>query len=389
MGTSDPLRRLQIIQTPALKGWTVEQTCAFYAVSPARFYVWRARYAAGGLAALGDHSRRPQRSPHQVGGELEQRIVGLRHGHPRWGAQRIHDELVRAGFVPPATSTIHQVLRRHGLVVARPPSTPPADTRFERDQPNELWQIDAKEDWQLASGALVQLIDVIDDHSRLLCALRAWPALSEEHAWATLTEAIDRYGVPQQLLSDNASWLTARHRSAVNDFERRCWQAGIDTIHGRLYHPQTQGKLERQHRTAGDWLAEQPPAETLGQLQTQLDVYRHHYNHQRPHQGLGQARTPAEVYAATPKAYPTATSPTITFTRLVATNGTIRYSGWNLHLGRRWAGSAVTVIEHNAKLRVTFGDELLAVVALDTELYPDRYISTGKPRGRPPHPPPT
>lgn len=388
MAVSDPLQRLQIIQTPALKGWTVDQTCAFYGVSTSRFYEWRARFAAEGLEGLRDRSRRPVVSPARTSAELETRIVGMRKTHPRWGAHRIRDELLRAGVKPPAISTIHQVLRRHDLVDNARPRRPVADQRFRRALPNELWQLDAKEDWELAGGAVAQIIDIIDDHSRFLCALRAGPSLSEQFAWETLSGAVEELGTPQQLLADNAAWITGRFHGTVIEFERRCWLAGIDTIHGRPNHPQTQGKVERHHRTLTEWLTDQPRAATITELQHQLDRYRHHYNHKRPHQALGLARTPAEIYAATAKATPKPNSRTATFTRIVAATGVVNYSGWLIHIGRRWAGTVVTVTEQHAKLRITFGDELLASVALDRDLYPDRYISTGKPRGRPRRPRP-
>lgn len=383
MSVNDPLQRLQIIQTPALKGWTVAQTCAFYGVSPSRFYVWRARFSADGLEGLRERSRCPRSSPNQTRAALEQRIVAMRRQHRRWGAQRIRDELIRAGIDPPAVSTIHQVLDRHGLIETGTPRPGAGPLRFQRQRPNELWQLDAKEDWPLVDGTVAQIIDILDDHSRFLCAIRAWPHLSEDHAWATLDEATSSYGIPQQLLSDNASWLTGQHHDTVIEFERRCWQDGIDTIHGRPHHPQTQGKIERHHLTLAGWLADQPPAATLVDFQEQLDRYRHHYNHERPHQALGQARTPAEVYAATPKAEPAGHAPTATFTRIVSRTGTVNYSGWSIHIGRAWAATVVTLIEHQAKLRIVFGDELLALVVLDRELHPNGYISTGRPRGRP------
>ncbi|MDX1620640.1 MAG: IS481 family transposase [Nitriliruptorales bacterium] len=381
---------MQILQTPALKGWTVEQTCLFYGVSPARFYVWRARYAEEGIEGLRDRSRRPASSPNRIDVEVEQTIVGWRRQHPRWGAQRIRDELIRAGAPhPPATSTIHRVLQRHGLIedgFSQPVRT---GLRFCRARPNELWQLDAKEDWPLADGQLVDIIDILDDHSRLLCGLRAWPSLSEAHAWDTLEQAVTIYGPPTQLLSDNATWLTGISHNTVIEFERRCWQLGIDTIHGRPHHPQTQGKIERHHQTLTRWLDDQPPANTLTELQDQLDRYRHYYNHQRPHQALGDARTPAEAYTATDKAQPAGHAPTVTFRRIVNTNGIVNYAGWHIHIGRTWAAKVVTIIEHQAKVRITFGDQLLAIVALDPDLYPTSYISTGRPRGRPRHQPPT
>lgn len=384
MSTSDPLQRLQVVQAPALRGWTVEQTCGFYGISPATFYAWRARFRSDGLEGLSERSRRPRSSPSQIGGELEARIVAMRRAHDEWGARRIRDELRLAGEDPPAVSTIHQVLVRNALVEHKP-ARPRTVHRFERDRPNELWQLDATE-WELADGGDVDIIDILDDHSRLLIANQAFVALSEDNAWVTLDSGIGRYGPPRQLLTDNARWLTGRPYRAVIDFERRCWRLGIDTIQTAPYHPQTLGKLERQHRTLKDWLRRQPPAATLTALQQQLDTYRQHYNHHRPHQELDGA-VPWTRYQASPKAEPAGPAPTVTLTRPVMPNGTIVYAGWNIHIGRRWAHTAVTVTEHNDKLRITFADELIATVILDPELHPTRYISTGQPRGRRRRPP--
>lgn len=383
MSISDPMKRLQVIQTPALRGWTVEQTCTFYGISPATFYVWRSRFNEQGVEGLQPRSRRPGHSPVQVTGDREATIVTMRRTHPAWGARRIRDELRLAGVSPPAVSTIHQVLVRHGLVEPVR-SEARATARFERPVPNDLWQIDATE-WELADRTVVQIIDIIDDHSRVLTASRAWPGLSEDNAWDTLQGAIDAYGPPRQLLSDNARWLTGRPYQAVIEFERRCWRLHIDTIQARAYHPQTLGKLERQHRTLKDWLRELPRAATTDELQAQLDAYRLTYNHHRPHQEL-DGTTPWARYQAAPKATPTGPSPTIENIRLVAANGVLRYSRWSIHIGRRWAGNVVTLIEHADKLRIIHADELIAIVVLDPDLHPHRYISTEQPRGRPHNP---
>lgn len=386
MSIKDPLQRLQVVQTPKVQGWSVSQTCQFYGIAPATFYVWQHRFRTEGLAGLQPRSRRPMSSPTQVGGELEATIVAWRKAHQDWGARRIRDQLRLQGIPPPAISTIHQVLVRHGLITPRPARTITSH-RFERAAPNELWQLDATE-WELANGTVVQVFDLLDDHSRLLLASRAFPGLSEANAWTVLAEAIVAYGPPRQLLTDNASWLTGRRANAVIEFERHCWRAGIDTIQASPYHPQTLGKLERQHRTLKDWLRRLPRATSLPDLQRQLDPYRHDYNHHRPHQELDGA-TPAMRYHRGDKATPTGPPPIVTMTRQVAANGTVRYSGWTIHIGRRWIHTAVTLVEHADKLRIMHADELIGIVALDRELHPNRYISTGRPRGRPRTPPQT
>lgn len=384
MSISDALQRLQVVQTPVLRGWTVAQTCEFYGISAATFYVWRARFRADGVVGLQPRSRRPHTSPGRTPRDVEDAITGMRRAHPGWGARRIRDQLVLAGQDPPAVSTIHAVLVRHGLVEPQP-SVVAAPGRFERDRPNDLWQIDATE-WELTDGSIAQIIDIIDDHSRMLVAAMVWPGLSGHVAWVTLAGAIDVYGPPRQLLSDNARWLTGRSHGGVATFERRCWRLHIDTIQSSAYHPQTLGKLERHHRTVKQWLADQPAADTIATLQILLDNYRHHYNHHRPHQGIN-GTIPAIRYHTSPNATPTGPPPTIEFTRTVAANGVIHYAGWHIHIGRRWATTAVTLIEHADKLRIIHADQLIATVSLDPNLHPDPYISTGQPRGRPTRPP--
>lgn len=383
MSISDPVQRLQVVQTPALQGWTVAHTCEFYGISPSTFYVWRARFRADGLEGLAPRSQRPHTSPGRTPEPVEDAITTMRRSHPHWGARRIRDQLTLAGQEPPAVSTIHAVLVRNGLVAPQPTRVS-APGRFERDYPNDLWQIDATE-WELADGTIVQIIDIIDDHSRMLVAARAWAGLSDQAAWATLSDAIEVYGPPRQLLSDNARWLTGRIFGTVATFERDCWRQHIDTIQSSPYHPQTLGKLERHHRTLKRWLTDQPAADNLTALQALLDRYRHHYNHHRPNQGI-DGTTPAIRYHTTDKATPTGPPPTVEFTRTVATNGVVRYAGWAIHIGRRWATTAVTLIEHADKLRITHADELIATVSLDPDLHPNRYISTGQPRGRPRNP---
>ena len=258
-------QRLQVLQTPAVRGWSVKQTCEFYGISPASFYRWRARFDAGGLAELEERSRRPRSSPDRVDAEVESTIVQWRQDHG-WGARRIRDQLLLDGRDAPAVSTTHAVLVRNGLVVPQT-SAAAATIRFERSCPNDLWQLDATE-WVLADDRTIYVMDIIDDHSRFLVASRAVAQLSEDNAWATLRQAIGSHGPPRQLLTDNASWLTGRPFNSVIDFERRCWRLQIETIHCAPYHPETLGKIERQHRTLKHWLRKRPEATTIAQLQS-------------------------------------------------------------------------------------------------------------------------
>lgn len=379
-------QRLDLVLAPERYGVTVKEACQLWGVSRETFYVWRRRYEREGLGGLEDRSSRPARSPGRMAPDLENRIVDMRRAHPRWGARRIGAELRRQGRQSPARSSIERVLVRNGLLNPPAPAASPLQ-RFVREHPNELWQIDAKE-WPLTNGTVAQIISCIDDHSRYCPASRAFAELSTQAAIATFDEAAGELGLPESVLSDRGTVFTARRTNGVGAFERHVWGFGIYTINGRAYHPQTQGKVERFHRTMGEWLADNGPFSTLRALNRSLDEFRHDYNHDRPHQSLADA-TPAEVWAATPPARP---RPELAAERCrreslhpTWPNGNLTYSVWVIGVGKEWASTKVRVIDlgHVIEIRDAAG-ELIRDVKPD---YAKRYLGSGRPGGRRARPP--
>jgi transposase InsO family protein len=369
-------RRLELILAPEALGLTAREVCRRFGVSPTQFYMWRRRYHVEGVGGLSDRSSRPKTSPRRTPVVMEQAICRMRVAHPNWGPRRIRAEIKRAGGKPPAKSTIGRILVRNGLVTPKPRKRRQW-VRFERPRPNDLWQIDAKP-IVLADATEVWAINLLDDHARLLLASRATAQLDGEGAWEAFEAASGGYGLPRELLSDNGSYFTGQHRGFVAEFERKLWALGVKTIASTPYHPQTNGKLERFHRTLGEWLEEKGPIASINELQRRLDAFRWHYNEERPHQGIDD-QTPMERYVATPKAQLSGDELTRSVHRKVATNGTIRYSGWTVNLTSEWAGLTVGVVEAGGKVRVLYGDEL--ITAFSTE-HPKPYVGTGVRRGR-------
>jgi transposase InsO family protein len=383
--------KLQVLFEPERTGETVAEVCARRGISRASFYRYRRRYLEEGAAGLEPRSRRPRSSPAQIEPALEARIVELRRRHPRWGARRIHAELARAGTEPPAVSTIHRALKRNHLVAPQPPRRPKATRRFERERPNELWQIDGTQ-LRLADGQPAWVVDVLDDHARFLLAAIACASPTGEAAWACFVAASAAYGLPRQLLSDNHSSFTGRLLGITVEFERKLAEAGVELINAAPAHPQTLGKLERFHRTLKEWLADQGPASDLEHLQLLLDRFRSHDNAERPHQGIGN-QTPAERYLPAPA--PTAPLGELTLAehakspsyaphsliRKVWPTGVVTFDGFAIILGRRYRGATVRIVELGELVHVYLGDELIRVVALDRSR---RYQTLGKrPRRRP------
>lgn len=227
----------------------------------------------------------------------------IRRDRPRWGARKIRAELLRRGCVdPPAISTVHASLRRHGLVGEQPARRRLAWRRFERPVPNDLWQIDAT-CVALTDATKAWVVDVLDDHARYAIAARACRQATTRVAWETMETAIAEHGAPRQVISDNGLAFTGRRRGREVLFERNVEALGVQTLTSKPRHPQTCGKLERYHQTFKAYYADHGPAADLDALQQLCDQFRWHYNVERPHQSLSDA-TPADTYAATEPASP-------------------------------------------------------------------------------------
>ena len=119
----------------------------------------------------------------------------------------------------------------------------------------------------------------------------------------TFLATTEQHGIPASTLTDNGRVYTARFGGGRNAFEHLLPVLGVKQKNGAPGHPQTQGKIERFHQTQKRWLAQQPTATTIAELQAQLDRLRTEYNEHRPHRALDR-KTPAEIYRATPKALP-------------------------------------------------------------------------------------
>ena len=375
-------QRLDMVLAPERYGLTVTEAAALWGVSRQTWHVWRRRYDAEGVAGLADRRSAPRSSPARVSGRVEREVLRLRAAHPRWGPRRIRTELLRRGLPAPSRSTIQRIFVRHGVLTARPAPVPPPQ-RFERAAPNELWQTDAT-DWTVAGGTEVQIVSVLDDHSRYCAATRAAAGP------ATRTDAITAFelaaaeiGLPRAVLSDRGTIFTGRTTGCVVAFERHLWARGVATVNGRGHHPQTQGKIERYHRTLSEWLTDTGPFDDLAALNTELDRFRRHYNTLRPHQGIGDV-TPAERFAATTPAGPDpdAAPRRRESRRNTAANGNLGYGEWIIGLGTAWANTKVLVVDLGHTIEIRSGDQLVRAVTPD---HNRSYLGTGQPRtGRPP-----
>lgn len=360
-------------------GVNVAGLCRQLGISRQSFYKWRARYQLEGHEGLGERSRRPRRCPHRIPLEVEDRVVdwrkrlveqGLDAGAAtiRW---HVRHELSEA----PSEATIWRILVRRGFVTPQPSRRPRGSIRrFEADWPNERWQADHTE-WVLAKGRRVQILNLIDDHSRLCVASVAAPTITSEVLWDTFTAAGERWGWPSSCLSDNGLVFSGKLRGFEVDFEVRLRAAGITPITSRPFHPQTCGKVERFQQTLKKWLAARRRHLTdLTLLNACLADFVDYYNYQRPHRGIGRS-TPYTRWAAT---NPTGPNPTplpprprpidpaaIRIERPVIA-GNVHANNRIIRLGPQHTGrTAHVVIRGRDHLSIYIDDQLIRTLVLD------------------------
>jgi transposase InsO family protein len=336
-----------------------------------------ARYRDGGYDAIAPRSKAARRVANRSSGELEERVVRLRKELAEQGldcgAHTIHYHLSLTEPAVPSASTIWRILKRRGFVTPQPRKRPKSSyIRFEAQLPNEMWQSDVTF-YELKDGTKVEILNFIDDFSRVCVAAKVLTVTSAPDVVATLYEAGSAWGLPASLLTDNGCIYTAAYRYGYSAMESELFHLGIDYKHSRPYHPQTCGKIERFHQTLKKFLRKQPPAETIEQLQAHVDRFVAYYNEVRPHRAKDR-KTPKSAFDSRDKARPTKREG---FTRelrvrhdKIDTNGTVtlRYKSKLHHIamGRRFGGVRCIVLVAGRRIRVvTLEGHLLRELELD------------------------
>jgi transposase InsO family protein len=277
----------------------VTEFCGAHGVSTWFFWDLRRRHAARGDMVLEPASRAPAVVANKTPIVVEDAIVAMRKDLLGAGLDAGADTIafhLRDLEGLPSPSTIWRILKARGFIVPAPAKAPKSSGRsFTAERANECWQLDDTT-WELADGTPVKIFNVLDDHSRLLVASTAMATCTGDAALTAVAAAAAVLGWPARFLSDNARAFRHVLADALGAL-------GITAGHSRPYHPQTNGKVERFHQTLKRWLARQPPAQTLPELQRQLDLFRTIYNHHRPHRALDR-HFPADVWTHAPKTGP-------------------------------------------------------------------------------------
>jgi transposase InsO family protein len=382
-----------VITAVVVEGRSPSEVAHSYGVARSWVYALVARYRAEGDTAFEPRSRRPKTTPNATDPDTLELIVRLRAELTaagldagadtiRWHLEHHHQRVVHP-------TTIWRHLHRRGLIEPEPKKRPRSSyIRFEAEQPNECWQSDFMH-YPLADRTDTEILSWLDDHSRDALRITVHTPVTAKIVLAEFRACCAEHGTPQSTLTDNGLVYTARFaggRGGRNGFETELNRLGVRQKNSRPNHPTTCGKVERFQQTLRRWLDQQPPPETIAQLQALCDQFRHIYNTERPHSALPHRATPATIYNARPKATPAATPDTHYRVRhdRIDDSGvvTLRVNGRLHHIGigRTHARTHIILLVDDLHVRVVDAatGELLRDLTIDTSR---DYQPTGRPKG--------
>ena len=273
--------------------------CKEFGITRKTGYKWLERYRSG--QSLSNASRAPHRSPRQTPPEVEAKILQVREENPGWGARTIHHVLRNKGTPDlPCVRTVNNILNRNGCISEEASLKCKPIQRFERENCNELWQTDFKGEFKTEDGKYCYPLDILDDHSRFAIKIEASDSTANI-VIPTFQAAFREFGLPKAILSDNGAQF-AGFRHGYTQFEKWLMCLDVVPIHGRIKHPQTQGKIERFHRSMKNEFLKYHTFADATDAHQALQQWRQKYNNERPHEALGM-KTPAEVYAPSSREY--------------------------------------------------------------------------------------
>jgi len=346
--------RQEFVALATVPGVNMSGLCARFGVSRKTGYKWLARQRSGDAIALADRSRRPHRSPAQTPAVMEELVLNLRGKHPAWGGRKLQRRLQDLGHAAvPSPSTITAILRRHGLLIENRAGYPRSLTRFEHPAPNDLWQMDFKGHFAMMNRERCHPLTVLDDHSRFSLGLRACENERGLIVQQELTGIFRRYGLPWRMLMDNGpTWRGSNADQAHTPLTVWLMRLGVAIVHGRPYHPQTQGKDERFHRTLDVELLRRTALRDLLHTQQHFDAWRDDYNLHRPHEALAM-EVPARRYQPSPRAFPEQIPP-------------LEYAA-DLIIRKVRAGGRIRFQRHEARVGTPFIGEFVGLRATDAD----------------------
>lgn len=371
-----------VLLAEANNGGKIKDLCRRFNISRKTGYKWINRYKDGGFKSLKDRSRRPHHSPGRYRKEIEDYVVKLRGQESEWGSKklkRIMKDRSEDGKYPfdiiPCKNTIGRMIKRNGLIEPGKSEQSKAWHRFEYDEPNELWQIDFKGYFTMLNRQNCHPLAILDDHSRFNIGLFACGNQTNLTVRTHLIEVFEKYGLPERILSDNGTpWGTCGQENELgirvfSSLEKWLIRLNIKLIHGRPYHPQTQGKEERFNKTFKLEVLKRNNFKNIDHCQEYFAGWREKYNCLRPHESLN-LDVPAKHYSPSNRSYSSYLPPVeydgSCTVRKVFEKGEISFKGKIFKVGKAFVGDYVGIkpFNNDGQYEVYYSNQYLRNISL-------------------------
>lgn len=362
-------QRYQAVSAVIHDGFSIVEVASRFGVSRQTIHSWLLKYEKSGLPGLTNHSHKPKGCSHQISSAVDVLICEMRRRNPGWGPRRIEFELAKmATEQMPSRSAIYRAIKRANLI--DPHARRRRDEKFkrwERAAPMELWQFDVVGGIYLADGSELKCLTGVDDHSRFCVSAGLMHRANSRSVCDHLQTSLERYGIPQEILTDNGKVFTGRFNSQKDVevlFDKICRENGVEHLLTAPRSPTTTGKIERFHRTLRSEFLMEKRFDSFEQAQVQLDNFVAFYNQQRPHQSLDMQTPSVKFNVSTPipkdPSSIHALGPQGTWAaRRIGGNGVISIAWQQISIGKHRAGQDVDVLITESMVHVYYKDELL------------------------------
>lgn len=331
--------------------YNMSELCRRFGISRKTGYKWLERYEQGGVDGLKGRSRACHYHPNAIAEDVIKVLLNLKTRYPHWGPRKIHDWLLfnKPNQAWPATSTIGDILKRHGLVKSRQGkkrTTPVSAPLSHCERINQVWSSDFKGQFRLGQGKWCYPLTISDNHSRYLLLCRGLYHPTDQAVRPWFERVFRDYGLPDAMRTDNGSPFASTALGSLTQLTIWWVKLGIRLERIDPGHPEQNGRHERLHRTLKAATA-LPPKQNLSAQQRSFNRFCHEYNYERPHEALG-GRPPSHLYEASRRSYP-AQLPAIEYSadhtvRRVKTNGEIKWRGNRIYVSEALRGEPVGLL---------------------------------------------
>ncbi len=292
--------RLRVVGEVLDHGMGILQAALVFGLSPTTVSSWLRAYDLGGTEGLKPQRRGPPERRQDAQDPRRQAVTATRRAHPSYGTRRIRDEVARREGLGVSETEVRRMLHEEGLLAeaqAREPREHP-ERRFERAQPNQLWQSDIFT-FLLRRHERLYVAAFLDDHSRFVVGWSLAHHQKSDLVMEALRRGIAAYGAPEEILTDQGRQYTAWR--GTTEFEMELRREGIRHIKSRPQHPQTLGKVERFWKTLWDEFLGKTVFSDFADCVRRLSLFIDAYNFQRPHQALSGLVPADRFFRAAPQ----------------------------------------------------------------------------------------